>query len=118
MVASVSTGKVTVGTETVANLLDLWLKHCESNGHSPNTMRRYKQLAEAVIRPKLGRVRVSKLTARHLDEIYAEMVAKGNKPLTIRRLHTVLSAMLSQGERWNMVDSNVARKARPPTVHT
>jgi integrase len=65
-----------------------------------------------------GRCRLSRLTARHLDQLYAKMTAKGNKPLTVRRLHTILSAMLSQGERWKMVDLNVAHKARPPTVHT
>jgi integrase len=118
MVTSVSAGRVTAGTETVGNLLDLWLNHCESIGHSPTTMRKYRQVAEAVIRPELGKVRLAKLSARHLDTLYAKLTARGNKPLTVRRLHTIIGAMLSQGERWNMVDRNVSRKASPPPVHT
>ena len=117
LVAEVDAGKVRIGSETVANLLDMWLEHCESIGHSPTTMKKYRQLAESVIRPQLGGIRLSKLTARHLDQLYAVMSAKGNKPLTVRRLHTVVGAMLSQGERWDMVTTNVARKARPPAVH-
>lgn len=118
MVADVSAGRLTAGQETVATVLDLWLDHCESIGHSPTTLRKYRQLAEGVIRPELGKIRLSKLTARHLDQLYDKMTAKGNRPLTVRRLHTVLGAMLSQGERWNLVQVNVARKARPPTVHS
>ena len=117
LVSEVEAGKVRPGTETVASLLDMWLAHCESIGHSPTTMKKYRQLAESVIRPELGRIRLSKLTARHLDQLYGTMTAKGNKPLTVRRLHTVISAMLSQGERWDMITANVARKARPPAVH-
>ncbi len=115
--SEVEAGKARPGTETVANLLDMWLEHCESIGHSPTTMRKYRQLAESVIRPELGRIRLSRLTARHLDQLYGTMTAKGNKPLTVRRLHTVIGAMLSQGERWDLVTTNVARKARPPAVH-
>jgi integrase len=117
LVSDVSAGKVSAGRETVGTLLDLWLNHCESIGHSPTTMRKYRQLAEAVVRPELGSVRLSKLTARQLDSLYSKLTARGNKPLTVRRLHTVISAMLAQGERWNMVDNNVARKAGPPPVH-
>lgn len=118
MVAEVESGRSKPGTETVANLLDMWLNHCESIGHSPTTMKKYRQLAESLIRPELGHLRLSRLTARHLDQLYSRMTAKGNKPLTVRRLHTVMSAMLSQAERWDMVSSNVARRARPPVVHT
>src|SRR5271157_5258009 len=39
LVAEVSAGKVGAGRETVGTLLDLWLDHCESIGHSPTTMR-------------------------------------------------------------------------------
>ncbi len=117
LVAEVSLGKVSAGRETVGTLLDLWLNHCESIGHSPTTMRKYHQLADAVVRPELGKVRLSKLTARQLDNLYSKLTARGNKPLTVRRLHTVISAMLAQGERWDMVDYNVARKASPPPVH-
>jgi integrase len=117
LVSEVAAGKISAGRETVGTLLDLWLNHCESIGHSPTTMRKYHQLADAVVRPELGKVRLSKLTARQLDSLYSKLTARGNKPLTVRRLHTFISAMLAQGERWNMVGDNVARKASPPPVH-
>jgi len=51
LVSDVAGGKVSAGRETVGTLLDLWLNHCESTGHFPTTMRKYGQLAEAVVRP-------------------------------------------------------------------
>jgi hypothetical protein len=47
LVSDVATGKVVAGKETLGTLLDLWLDHCESIGHSPTTMRKYHQLADA-----------------------------------------------------------------------
>ena len=117
LVTEVSAGKVPSSNATVGQLLDRWLEHCELIGHSPWTMKRYRQIAEAVVRPEFGNVRLSKLTAQHLDRLYGKLTAKGNKPLTVRRIHTVIGAMLAQGERWDLVANNVARRARPPTVH-
>jgi hypothetical protein len=110
LVSEVATGKISAGKETVGALLDLWLNHCESIGHSPTTMRKYHQLADAVVRPELGKVRLSKLTARQLDSPYSKLTARGNKPLTVWRLHTFISAMLAQGERWNMVSDTLPRR--------
>jgi len=73
----VGAGKINAGKETVGTLLDLWLNHCESIGHSPTTMRKYHQLANAVVRPELGKVRLSKLTALQLDGLYSKLTAGG-----------------------------------------
>jgi len=117
LVAEVSTGKVSAGTETVGQLLDMWLEHCEALGRSPTTMRKYRQIAEAVVRPELGKVRLSKLTARHLDALYAKLTAKGNKPTTVRRVHALMSAALHQARKWRLVAVNVTEDASPPAVH-
>jgi integrase len=116
MRSSVAKGQVHTGTETVGELLDRWLAHCESKGLSPTTMRKYRSIAERVVRPELGRVRLSKLTAGHLDRLYAKLTAKGNEPTTVRRVHALIGAALHSAERWDLVDRNVARRADPPPV--
>jgi hypothetical protein len=35
-------------------------------------------LADGVVGPQLGSIRLSKLTAHHLDQLYAKLAAKGN----------------------------------------
>jgi integrase len=116
-VTEVSAGKIRSGTETIDALLDQWLEHCESIGRSPTTLRKYHWIADNIVRPELGTVRLSKLTARHLDRLYAKLTAKPNKPTTVRRVHAVISAALHQAERWGLVDENVARRSQPPPVH-
>ena len=69
------------------------------------------------MRPELGKIKLSRLTARDLDRLYAKLRAKGNAPMTVRHVHTFIGTALHQGERWQLVDRNVARQATPPTVH-
>lgn len=117
MVAKVASGSVVTCAATVSDLLDRWLDHCDSLGRSPTTMRKYRQIAEAVVRPELGKIRLTKLTAADLDRLYAKLTAKGNKATTVRRVHSLVGAALHQAERWSMVERNVALRATPPPVH-
>jgi integrase len=117
MISEVAKGNIATGTETVGDLLDQWLEHSESLGRSPTTLKKYRQITDAVVRPALGHVRLSKLTARDLDRLYAKLTQKGNKSTTVRRVHALIGAALHQAERWGYVDRNVARRASPPPVH-
>lgn len=116
MVAKVSSGSASAGMATVGDLLDRWLAHCDTLGRSPTTMKKYRQIAEAVVRPELGNVRLTKLTASDLDRLYAKLTAKGNKATTVRRVHALIGAALHQAERWDLVERNVSLRASPPPV--
>jgi integrase len=117
MVAKVAKGDTATSTKTVGTLLTEWLAHCESLGRSPTTMREYKRLTEQTVRPEIGHLRLSKLSTRDLDLLYAKLTEKGNKATTVRRVHALISAALHQAERWGYVDRNVAGRASPPPVH-
>lgn len=118
MVAEVDGGNRASGATTVDQLLDQWLEHCVSVGRSPTTVRKYHEIADRTVRPELGKLRLTKLTARDLDRLYAKLTAKGNAPATVRRVHALIGAALHQAERWELVDRNVARRAQPPEVRT
>lgn len=94
-----------------------FLEHAESQGRSPTTLREYRRLAERVVVPELGKVKLAKLTARDLDNLYAKLTKRGLKPTSVRRVHALIGAALHQAEKWDLVDRNVARKASPPAVH-
>ncbi len=117
LVTEVSEGKVSVGITTLADFLDDWLKHLELLGRSPTTMREYRRIVEKIVIPDLGTIKLSKLTARHLDDLYARLTTRGLKPLSVRHVHTLLGAALHQAERWGLVVTNVSRRAQPPPVH-
>ncbi|MHB8221144.1 MAG: tyrosine-type recombinase/integrase [Acidimicrobiales bacterium] len=117
MVAEVSVGHNGGGATTVGQLLDRWLDHSEALGRSPTTVWKYRSIADTVVRPAIGSVRLSKLTAAHLDALYASLTGKGNKATTVRRVHALIGAALHQAERWDLVDKNVSKRASPPQVH-
>ena len=91
---------------TVGDLLDQFLEHAGSMRRSPTTLREYQRLAEKVIRPELGRIKLSKLTVKDLDKLYAKLTARGNQPLTVRHVHALIAAALHQAERWDRAYSH------------
>ncbi len=115
-----------MGTRSLSSdLLDKWIEHGRQLGRSPNTLTGYRYKAATISRPSktvdgrppgLGDVKLTKLTARHVDTWYAAMLASGTTPATLMHYHRVLSAALHQAERWGWVERNVARLAQPPTV--
>ena len=88
-----------------------------SDRAEPEHLRGYWQIAETVVRPELGKVKLSRLTARDLDRLYAKLTAKGNAAMTVRHVHAFIGVALRQAERRQLIDRNVTRQATPPAVH-
>ncbi|MFZ0173285.1 MAG: tyrosine-type recombinase/integrase, partial [Acidimicrobiales bacterium] len=101
---------------TVSQLLNRWLEECERLDLSPTTMRTYRAQIEQTIRPALGKVQLTRLTARDLDSLYGALKDRGLSPKTIRNHHAILSAALHQAARWGWVRENVADRAKPPHI--
>jgi integrase len=101
---------------TVGQLLDQWLEECDRMDLSPSTLRTYRSQIEHTIRPCLGKVTLTRLTAKNLDSLYGAMKDAGKSPKTIRNHHAIISAALHQAVRWGWVRSNVAEMAKPPRV--
>ena len=102
-------------TTTLGSLLDDWLTQAKRSGRAPNTLSAYRWRVR-VIKDALGDVELSVLTARDLDDWYGQLGEAGKSPADIRAYHRIISAALIQGEKWESVDRNVARKASPPRV--
>ena len=117
MVAEASRGSRATGTETVQDLLKQFLDHSANRGRSPTTLREHRRIADKVVIPELGKIKLSKLTAQDLDRVYAKLTERGLKATSVRRIHALIGAALHQAERWELVDRNVSRQATPPTVH-
>lgn len=116
LVESLAPGRADGLGVTFSQLLDRWLAECERMELSPTTMRNYRSQVKNVLRPRLGKVEVSRLTAKHLDDLYGAMRSAGKAPKTIRNLHATISSALHQAERWGWVRQNVAELSKPPRV--
>lgn len=101
---------------TFGQLLDRWCEECERLDLSPSTLRNYRSQIEHTIRPRLGDVPLTRLTARHLDQLYGDLKSTGRSAKTIRNVHAIISAALHQAVRWEWTGDNVAERARPPRV--
>jgi integrase len=101
---------------TVAALLDRWLEECERLDLSPTTTRSYRSQIDRRIRPELGALQLTALTAWHLDALYGSMKHQELSPKTIRNCHAVISSALHQAVRWGWVRENVADRAKPPRL--
>jgi integrase len=97
-------------------LLDRWLIECERLDLSPTTMRTYRAQIEQTIRPALGKVPLTRLNAKQLDDLYGAMKTADKTPKTIRNHHAIISAALHQAVRWGWVRTNIAEQAKPPRV--
>jgi site-specific recombinase XerD len=103
----------------VGQLLERYLEHLERvRGVSPQTMRLCRRTVRLYIEPTLDTVQVRRLTADHVDRLYARLMATGKRPSTIHQVHVVLSGALTQAVKWKWVPANVAGEASPPPVHS
>jgi integrase len=99
---------------TLADLLEKWMLHLETQGRAQSTLIRYQSAIDVRIAPALGWIEVTKLTAADLDAFYGTLIRQGLHPLSVRKCHAVLSSALHQAEKWGWIDRNPIVRASPP----
>ncbi len=86
----------------------------------PTTFVSYETNLRVHVVPALGAIRLQALTARDLNQFYAQLLAdrdeggKGLSPKTVRYIHTTVHRALRDAERWGLVQRNVAASANAP----
>jgi integrase len=106
---------------TVGELVAEWFELAKAD-LSPSTVRGYEVSIRCYIAPAVGDVRLDRLRAAQLDQLYARMRAgqhPAQRPLatsTIRLVHAILRRALQQGVKWGWLSSNPALMATPPRV--
>ncbi|HEU5349522.1 MAG TPA: site-specific integrase [Ktedonobacterales bacterium] len=102
--------------QTLDAFLTSWLEGIRPPQVRPKTYRTYEQLMRVHVIPSLGRVRLAKLAPQQLQALYAERLASGRSPTTVRHIHAVLHVALEQAVRWNLVARNVADLVDAPRM--
>jgi integrase len=115
LVAEASSGRASASSATVAVLIDRWLENI-ADTLSPRTLGGYRRISAQRIVPALGKIKLNKLTAAHRERLYRSLSADGLAPASVRMVHAVVSSALSQAVRWGWIATNVADRARPPSV--
>lgn len=117
-------GFTTAGRQTVADYLDYWLETYARGATKPGTYDRYRQVANAHIKPAVGTVRLDKLTPTHLASLYRAKLDGGRldgkpgglSPRTVRYIHATLHEALGHAVRWGLLTRNVADAVDAPRL--
>lgn len=92
---------------TVAQYLTTWLAAVKPSLRE-SAWARYEELARLHILPTLGSLVLSRLTAQHLNALYAQKLEEGLSPSTVNYIHRTMHKALQDGQRSELVQRNVA----------
>jgi integrase len=119
--------QTSTNAKTVRALLDLYLQEAQTGKvHlAPKTLVTSRSAANTMASTVLpdgrlfGALRLSRLTWREIEDMYAAMQASGAGPDWTRRCATVLSRALERGKKHGLLDNNPERDAdRPKSVRS
>jgi integrase len=110
--------------KTLGEMVDVYLEWREQNGKpiGPRTIQGYRALAEARIKPGLGKLRLPQVDPPALDRFYSALrksgsLRKSGTPLSgsrLRDVHAVISGALALAARYGWVSYNAAALVKPP----
>jgi integrase len=101
----------------VGEFLEYWLDVYAAQ-KSPNTAVEYRRIIENHIIPKLGRIRLQKLTPAQVQQFYADKRAAGCGTRTLQLCHLRLSQALKMALRLGLVSRNVTEVVEAPRHQT
>lgn len=103
---------------TLAEYLRQWLDGLRKK---PTTLANYRGSVERYLIPELGGVKLTQLTAEHLDGLYRRLEREGGRngqglsPKTVRHVHTAIRKALQDAAERGHIGRNVADLSNPPT---
>jgi integrase len=113
-------GEVTARTRqqlTVAEWLDQWLSGPAKLRLGEDMQRRYAQIIRDHINPTLGRIPLNRLTPEQVEQLYAQLAAKGLSQRSVVFVHRVLSRAIKVANQRGYVARNVVRLVELETPH-
>lgn len=99
---------------TVAEYFVSWLKGPAKKKVRPSTYARYEQISRNHVIPALGKHKLGKLTAIHLEQLYDLKLEEGLAPATVHYIHVTISKALKRAVRKDLIRKNVASFAEAP----
>ena len=98
---------------TVASYGKEWLSSVKLS-IKPKTYESYESTLRVHVIPRLGHMRLAKLSPSDLERMYAALIEKGAAPKSVRIYHGVIHSMLEKAVKQNVLLRNVASLADLP----
>ena len=121
LLRQLDTGTCTEPTHlTVAKYLWQWMRDYAEMHVSQRTLEGYRANLERYLLPKIGKIRLERLSASQVQEMESALLRNGRKnggPLssrTVLQVHRILSKALKDAVKLGLISRNVAEKIKPP----
>lgn len=102
--------------ETVGAYLSRWLSDVCRPAVRPSTYEGYEVIVRLHVSPRIGKLKLARLSPQDLAKLYRELADAGLSPRTVQLTHAVLHKALDQALRWDLVARNPADLVDPPRV--
>ena len=99
---------------TVGEWLEEWMTNVVAPTRAASTEYGYRNIVENHLVPALGEVALERLTPRHVQKYYTDLLAQGLSPNTVRRHHDLLSTALRMAQRQGLLCTEVMAAVTPP----
>ena len=104
---------------TLEKWLPVWMSRLEQLGREPTTLQSYRNYCRRYYVPRLGKIRLDRMTVADVQEFDAWLLAGGAggkklTPTSVAQIHNILSSALHEAERDGLIIRNVASLARRP----
>ena len=99
--------------QTVAQFLDGWLEDVVKVNNAYKTHRSYREQGVKHIAPALGRHRLDKLTAQHIQTFLNTQRESSLSARTVAYQRAILRSALNQAIEWRLITYNAAAVAKP-----
>lgn len=101
---------------TFIDLVERWKENYAVKNISQPTLESYMEILNNEIYPVIGNMKVSGITALHIQSIVNGMSDRGLAPGTVRRAFNVVNGILQKAYKWGIVPENVARRCELPKL--
>jgi integrase len=98
---------------TVAEAGEMWLKRCERDKLEATTLRQYRTHLTLHITPRIGSMKLSRITAPSVNAFVDQLLADGRSREMCKRVLVSLSAIVTEAQRRGLVTVNNVRSASP-----
>lgn len=99
---------------TIGEVAERWLRDVIQPNKRANTYASYETTWRVHVKGRLGHTRILAIRPLHIEAFYAELERGGISGRTRENVHLVLSRVLEQAVRWQMLATNPARAVTPP----
>jgi integrase len=101
---------------TIEQFSEIWLRDVVKRTRRPSTHVSYEQMFRLYINPRVGKIRLDKLTAARVQGWVNALVDAGQSASTVRNAYLRLSGMLDVAVRYRLISTNPAKDIDLPPL--